>query len=232
MDYPLPPAFNRAFEASSRLVLEEDPKVSLNAEKHLYKSGFYSGKDNLKNHVDPRTYDYLRRFFGLLHVPESRLAKCRPWMLIMMLWSPSTNTLGVEAFLLRRAHAISMPVSGLETFQEHAEIISGMSDHQAELVLLDTFISQTGGGSRETLMNAWRRGDANEIERFERQSFKNLPSFRVRLIEDRNRNWIPKIEHLLRGHDTCFVVAGAAHMGGPNGVVELLKRRGYRVDQL
>jgi uncharacterized protein YbaP (TraB family) len=61
---------------------------------------------------------------------------------------------------------------------------------------------------------------------------RNLPSFRGRLIDDRNRNWIPKIEQLLRGRDTSFVVVGAAHMGGPNGLLALLKQRGYPIEQL
>ena len=32
--------------------------------------------------------------------------------------------------------------------------------------------------------------------------------------------------------EVCFVVAGAAHMGGPNGVIALLRARGYRVEEL
>jgi len=41
-----------------------------------------------------------------------------------------------------------------------------------------------------------------------------------------------KIEGYLRSGKTYFVVAVAAHMGGANGVLALLRHRGYRIEQL
>jgi uncharacterized protein len=232
-DYPLPAAYNRAFEASSHLVLEDSPDVSRNAEEKLYKSGFYPKGDSLKNHVDPRTYDYLVRLFRLWHVPESELQKCRPWTLIMMLWSGSTNSLGVEGFLIKRARVNGKPIGGLETYREHAEIISGLSDRQAELALLQTFIPEAPGApSNERILQAWRRGDVDALARFEADAFRDIPSVRERLIEARNRNWVPKIEKYLQSGQTYFVVAGAAHMGGSQGVIALLRAKGYQIEQL
>jgi uncharacterized protein len=232
-DYPLPAAYNRAFDASSALVIEEDLNVSRRAAEKFYKSGFYPKGDTLKNHVDPRTYEYVRRVFAQAKVPEAEIAKCKPWMLIMMLWSPSTNSLGVEAFLMKRARMNQKPILGLESFREHAEVLSGMSDKQAELVLLETFIPQAPGTDLHAkVLNAWRRGDVDAIARFSREMDRDLPSFGQRLIVERNRNWIPKIERYIRDRHTYFVVAGAAHMGGPNGVLALLRTSGYRVEQL
>ena len=232
-DYPLPSAYNRAFDASSALVIEDDPDVSRRTVDRFFKSGFYPKGDSLRNHVDPRTYDYLLRFFALTQIPEAELAKRKPWMLIMMLWSPSTNDLGVESFLIRRAHATGKPILGLESFREHAEIISGMSDKQAELVLLQTFIPQAPGtDEHKDMMTAWRRGDADAVARFQRESLRDLPSFGERLISARNRAWIPKIEGYIREHHTYFVVAGAAHLGGRDGLLAILRSRNYRIEQL
>ena len=232
-DYPLPSAYNRAFDASSALVIEDDPNVSRRAAEKFYKSGFYPKGDSLKNHIDPRTYEYLRRVFALAKVPEAEMAKCKPWMLIMTLWSPSTNALGIEAFLMNRARMNHKPILGLESFREHAEVLSGMSDKQAELVLLQTFIPQAQGTDLHTkMLNAWRRGDVDAIARISHEIERELPSFGERLIVERNRNWIPKIERYIRDRHTYFVVAGAAHMGGPNGVLALLRARGYQVEQL
>jgi uncharacterized protein YbaP (TraB family) len=36
----------------------------------------------------------------------------------------------------------------------------------------------------------------------------------------------------LRSGKTYFVVVGAGHMGGPNGLLALLRSRGYRIEQL
>src|SRR6267143_6362190 len=61
IDYPLPSAYNRAFEASTRLVFEADPRDLESVSKGFLKEGVYPKGDSLRNHVDPRTYDYLRR---------------------------------------------------------------------------------------------------------------------------------------------------------------------------
>jgi uncharacterized protein YbaP (TraB family) len=72
-DYPLPKQFDAALAASSRVVFEEDSDKK--AMERIMKSGEYPSGDSLKNHVDPRTYAYLTRIFGLMGVPEAKFAK-------------------------------------------------------------------------------------------------------------------------------------------------------------
>ena len=237
-DYPLPSAYNRAFDASDRLVCEVDPKALEESSKGLLKAGEYPKSDSLKNHVDPRTYDYLRRLFKLMDVPETKFARYRPWFLSLMLQEPAlhgmSETLGVEEFLTRRAQANSKPVLGLESAREHADIFLGLTDRQSEAMLLIMFIpAERGSGSAgNALAEAWRRGDADADTRVFMDGFRDYPSLADRLLTNRNRKWIPKIEEYLRSGKTYFVVAGAAHMGGNNGVLALLRQRGYRIEQL
>jgi uncharacterized protein len=53
-----------------------------------------------------------------------------------------------------------------------------------------------------------------------------------RLIDARNLNWVPKIDGYLNSGQTYFVVVGAGHMAGPNGLLALLKARGCKIEQL
>jgi uncharacterized protein YbaP (TraB family) len=229
----LPPPYNRAFDLSSRIVFEDDGKASPFTVRRFMKSGEYPKNDSLKNHIDPRVYDYLRRVFAVWKVPENEFAKLRPWALVMWFTSLGTNSLGVEYFLRNRAEVNHKPIEGLESFREHAQIISGLNDEQAQVVLLSGFVSQSSGTEKgQQILAAWRAGDVDTIERGMRSGFRDLPSFYQRLIIDRNHSWIPKIEGYLKGRDTCFVVAGAGHMGGPDGVLALLKTRGYKIEQL
>ena len=113
------------------------------------------------------------------------------------------------------------------------EVLSGLTDRQAEAVILITFIPQAGGEARaKNELAAWRRGDADSLEHFARASFADFPGFGGRLLDARNRNWIPKIERYIGSGHTYLVVVGAAHMGGPNGVPALLRSRGYQIEQL
>jgi len=197
------------------------------------RAGTYPKGDNLKNHVDRRTYDYLRRFFALVNVPEAEFAKYRPWLLDIMLSSPSSEhwQLGVERYLERRA--ASKPISGLESAKEHNSFFVDLSDREAEALLLILFINagQSATGDND-IMHAWRHGDADALSRSVHDSFRDFPSLGRRLIDARNRNWLPKIEEYLRSGKTYFVVVGAGHMGAPSGLLAMLRARGYKVEQL
>lgn len=235
-DYPLPAAYNRAFDASARLAGEVDDRSLIASSKSIAASGYYAKGDGLERHVDPRTYAYLKRVFGIMRLPESIYSRMKPWLLVLFLQSVSqrdySDDLGVESFLFKRAKANSKPITGLESMREHAQVFSGLSDRQGEALLLLTFIppaAEKDDGDR--LMKAWRRGDADEIHRMTSAGFRDFPSFESRLLDARNRNWIPKLEGYLRSGQTYFVIVGAAHMGGPQGLLALLRARGYKIEQ-
>jgi uncharacterized protein YbaP (TraB family) len=233
-DYPLPAPYQRAFDASSRLIFETDPKGMDAATKGLMKAGQYQKGDSLKNHVDPRTYAYVRRYFALLNVPEQKFNTYRPWLIDVMLESPPTENseLGVERFFRRRAEVTHKSITGLESVEEHIAPFVGLNDREGEALLLIHFINmgRTDLGSGN-IFTSWRRGDAEALARRMRDAYQDFPAFGDRIITQRNRRWIPKIEEYLKSGQTCFVVVGAGHMGGNDGVVALLRARGYTVEQ-
>lgn len=49
------------------------------------------------------------------------------------------------------------------------------------------------------------------------------------LLTKRNKNWIPTIEKVTKEKPTLFAV-GAAHLAGDNGVIKLLRTKGYKVE--
>ncbi|MDQ6623392.1 MAG: TraB/GumN family protein [Verrucomicrobiota bacterium] len=238
IDYPLPPEFNAAFEASSRLSFEVDPQSLEHSGDDLRRAGKYKTGDSLKNHVDPRTYAYLHRVFGLLHVPEKEFAQYRPWFLSLLISSPGgmhgfSDDLGVEQFLIKRAEANKKPATGLESAREHAGVFSELNDVQAEACLLLNFIPRTSeNGAGQDLMRAWRSGNADVVWHSVHDAYRDYPVLGERLLEDRNRRWIPKIESYLASGQTYMVVVGDAHMGGPQGLLALLRAQGNRVEQL
>ena len=236
-DYPLPSGYNRAFEASSRVALEVDPKALETSSSGLLKAGKYPKGDSLKNHVDPRTYDYLRKLFGLLKIPEDKFSLYRPWCLVLFLESPSStgfsSDLGVDEFITNRARANGKTIVGLESASEHSAVYSGLSDRQSEALLLVSLIPSTGsGGGGDRILNAWRRGDVETLARGLHAAYADFPAFADRVLGARNRRWIPKMEGYLKSGQTYFVVVGAAHLGGSDGLLALLRARNYKLEQL
>lgn len=235
-DYPLPAAYLRAFDASSRIAFEVDARALEESSKSLVKEGTYRHGDSLKKHVDPRTYAYMRRLFGLMNLPEETLAQWRPWFIVVMLQSVSLHhaspEIGVDEFLMRRAAKRSMPVVGLESVEEHARVYSGLSDRESEILLLVTFIPSNNAGGDDAVMKAWRRGDAEMLAAVMQRDSAEFPAFNERLLGARNRAWVPKIEKFMESGHTYFVVVGAGHFGGNNGLLALLRAKGYQVEQL
>jgi uncharacterized protein YbaP (TraB family) len=50
----------------------------------------------------------------------------------------------------------------------------------------------------------------------------------LKILVERNEKWIPQIIQMLK-EQKCFIAVGAAHLGGPNGVIRLLEEKGYKI---
>ena len=235
-DYPLPASYTQAFDASTRMAFEVDERALDRSSQSLLKEGTYRKGDSLKNHVDPRTYDYMRRVFGLMNIPEKTYSQYRPWLIVLMLQSMSSRRLlpeiGVDQYFMKRAAKRSMPVVGLESVDEHSRVYVGLSDRQSEILLLITFIPNENPIDHDRMIKMWRRGDADGLATMLRHDSAEFPVFNERLIDARNRAWVPKIEKFLQSGQTYFVIVGAGHLGGNNGVPALLRAKGYQVEQL
>ena len=66
----------------------------------------------------------------------------------------------------------------------------------------------------------------------EQHLFADPVRARLELLVDRNRNWLPKIDALFTRPGRAFVVVGAAHIVGPDGLLAMLRTRGYAVEQM
>jgi uncharacterized protein YbaP (TraB family) len=81
------------------------------------------------------------------------------------------------------------------------------------------------------MINAWKTGDAAALEKMSLSSFDGYRGAYSSLIVERNNNWVPQIEACMAKPQPCFVVVGAAHLIGPDGLLTLLKKKGYKIEQ-
>ena len=91
---------------------------------------------------------------------------------------------------------------------------------------------ETQKASVTKLADAWKAGDAPTVERIVLQDLRQEPRMYQRLLVDRNRAWLPQILALFARSGRAFVVVGAAHLVGPDGLLALLRAKGYAVEQL
>jgi uncharacterized protein YbaP (TraB family) len=104
-------------------------------------------------------------------------------------------------------------------------------DDQRRYLLNSLAESEYFSKSFDAMIAAWRTGDVDALEAMGKEAFRDFPDFGRKIVTDRNRKWLPKIIELLHEHDDYLVIVGALHLVGREGIVNLLRARGYNVEQ-
>jgi uncharacterized protein YbaP (TraB family) len=239
--YPLSKAFEDAFKDSDLLVEEADlaELLSPQAQMKLLSRGMLPSSQSLDTVVAPQTFALVTRRTAALGLPIEPLKRFKPWLLALTLtqleWQKAgfDGELGLDRHFYDRAQRDGKPIQGLETAEFQISQFDGISMAEQERFLAETLSDlDTEMANLNSLARAWKAGDAPAIERIVLQDLKKDPQMYQRLLVARNRTWMPKLEALFNRAGRAFVVVGAAHLVGPDGLIALLQAKGYRVEQM
>lgn len=238
--YPLNPALETGFEDSDLLVEEVDLAEMLGAGSQLnvLMRGMLPGDSTIQNVVSPATYALVTKTVTGLGLPIEPLARFKPWMLALTLEGLQlmklglNPDLGLDKHFYDLAQAGGKSIQGLETTDYQISRFDDMPMEQQDHLLAETLKAlETEQASVGTLARAWKTGDVAAVEQIVLADIKNDPQLYQRLIVERNRNWLPKLEALFARKNPAFVVVGAAHLVGPDSIVAMLRAKGYSVEQ-
>jgi uncharacterized protein YbaP (TraB family) len=162
----------------------------------------------------------------------------KPWVVTLLLTGIQVQQAGLDASLgldkhfFDKATASNKEVIGLETAEAQLDLFDKMPDAVQEQMLRSTLKDLNSGDAElKSILTSWKRGDAAGIEKTLLGGFNDLPGAYQALLVNRNRNWLPQLDACLMRARPCFVVVGAAHLVGPDGLLALLAKKGYRVEQ-
>lgn len=238
--YPLPTVFEKAFEASGTLVEELNlaDAATLSAAPMLLARGLYGDGRTFESAVSKETATMVAQYFKQTKLPMEMIRRMKPWMVMLMLMAFEVQkagldaSLGLDKYFYDKAMAAKKPVIGLETAEFQIDRFDKMPDVVQEQMLRSTLTELDAQGNElKSMIAAWRGGDTATLEKSVRSSFAGYPAAYASLITERNRNWIPQLQMCLSSPTPCFVVVGAAHMVGPDGLLVLLQQKGYKVEQ-
>ena len=82
--------------------------------------------------------------------------------------------------------------------------------------------------STMTIEDAYKTGDLDMLDSIERREMP-VQKFRTIFIDDRNAIQAASIDSVIRLGKTIFAGVGAAHLPGMNGVIEVLRKKGYKL---
>jgi uncharacterized protein len=186
--------------------------------------------------LGPELHGRLQKAAAAVFIDVDYLSRMQPWYVALtlmqarLLRSGFNPTDGVDYQIAMRAQADRKPLQGLETAAEQLQIFAKMSMREQRAFLSATIDDTDVSGEITEIVAAWRRGDLQQLESLLRSGAEESPEFFKALTTDRNLKWLPKIETMLADpKDDYLVVTGALHMVGDQGLVELLRRKGYKI---
>src|SRR5262245_31170979 len=238
--YPLSAAFERAFAASGTLVEEIDlaETESLAAAPAILAKGMYIDGRRFDSIVSKETAALVAARLKDSGLPVEMFQVMKPWMVMLTIAALEAQKagldpqLGLDKHFYDRAKAAGKMIIGLETAESQIDRLDKMSESLQEQLLLSSLSeADTARNSLKTIVSAWQRGDSTELEKTLLSDFTQYPAAYRSLIVERNQNWIPQIDACLTRAQPCMVVVGAAHLVGRDGLLTLLQRKGYRIEQ-
>jgi hypothetical protein len=237
-DFPLAPVYREALTNSKRLVFEYDP-----GERELFaakfrEAGLCPPGTDIRNEIHPETLALLLRYLSSNHMAFDDVKDLKPWALALRIWSRRgrasvVGTRAVDDYLSYQARRLGKQTRGLETVDQHIAFWKNMLQLDGESLLLATILRRDQISVRfDETRSAWKRGDVATLSATAESLRENNHRIAQRLLDQRNRRWLPRIEAEMKTGIPTAIVAGAGHFSGTNSVIDLLQKRGYKIEQL
>ena len=239
--YPLSRSIEQAFDDATQIALEVnmDSLNSPDAQRMILTKALLPEGSTLNEVISPATYRAVQQKVQALGLDIQTLKRMKPWFLSLSLVAMKMQQLGydpqhgVDRHYFERARKAKKEVLGLETAEFQIDLLDSLSGKSQEESLLQTLEELDQVETEfEQIVSAWAAGQEKQLSETLLKSFKEYPDIHAKLITERNRNWLPKIESFFRPGNKTLVIVGAAHLVGQEGVIDLLRKKGYSIEQL
>jgi uncharacterized protein YbaP (TraB family) len=240
-DLPLHPKMEEAFKDAETLVFEVDidsAETPAFQQYVLFKS-IYDGGKTLQTELGDSVYSLLKAGMSPLGLDVEQMKQFKPWVVAITFLALKLQQLGfdpdfgVDRYFYEKAKAEGKSIVAFETPEYQIDLFDSMPKSEQRALVLETL--EDAANLEEMLdeiILGWRTGDLDALEATINKSLAEHPEIRERLLTARNRNWLPRIESCINGRGTCLVIVGVGHMAGEDGLVNLLRKAGYNVEQM
>ncbi|WP_247237683.1 TraB/GumN family protein [Telluribacter sp. SYSU D00476] len=230
-DFILEEVLKERLQKAEQLTLEldmDDPGMMMSMAQLMLM------KDNKQLSTLLPQEDYLRlnQFFrdsvGMNITPFER---AKPFVLMSLLFNRVLNCQpqSYEMTLVGLAKKQQIEVVGLETVAEQMAVFDTIP-YQDQARMLVQMIDNLPKARTEftQMVNLYKKQDVAGLHKMTLESDFDMQGQEETLLYGRNRRWIPLMANMM-GQKSTFFAVGAAHLGGTEGVIALLRKQGYKV---
>jgi len=236
--YPLPAVIEAAFARSDVVVFEVDLDEMASAAVKMLAAGSLEDGQTLEQVAGPVMWSDFSNKMSAAGMPSGMFRFMKPWMAALTVmgfelenagYSPAS---GIDTHFSDRAKAAGKERMALETPEFQIGLFADLTPEES-LSFLDYTLAdlKTMIPLMDEIYAKWLVGDAQYVQSMLGEEFGDFPELYEKLISGRNRSWMPAIERLLAGDREAIVVVGGMHLVGEDGIVEMLREKGYTVTQ-
>lgn len=239
-EFPLPNEFLNAYKNTDQIILEAqlpDPNDAAAQQAMLAQMSYSNGK-SLQTILTPDTFKLLDKYFSTISSDINQFVLFKPGFVISImalieLQKAGISGEGVDAYFEDLAVKEQKKITYLETAEMQFTMLSNLGKgYEDEFIKSNLELNSSFTEFFQQTLDAWRTGNAARLE-----SLINIAAIESdeksydALFTNRNKNWIPQIEALFNNTNKEFVLVGTGHLFGKDGLLELLKNKGYKVEQ-
>lgn len=227
-------ATQSALKHSKQLFLEIDLEAP-EAMAQMQQNMMLPEGQSFKSLLPEADYALLATWFkDSVHVDIAQLDRFKPIVAVSLLsryllGGTCAQITSVEAALTKLAKESGLTVNGLETIPEQMALFDSIPNTEQATSLVKTLKERDK--SREMMQQlivAYRKGDVQALHDLI-SSTPEMENYTDLLLYNRNRKWVPILnEQMQKG--PAFIAVGGGHLGGTNGVIDLLRKEGYTVN--
>ena len=220
-----------AFQSTDQLVMEldmSDPDL----QQKMAAISINPEMKNIQGELDEEDAKALDAFLiGSYGVGLAQLGVLKPFVLtsmVMIKQLPCEEVVSYEEFFTSLATDQNKPVKGLETVEYQMGIFDQI---QAELQLADLIKMVTTNESEEEfelMVETYLSEDLDRLYSIMKDS-DTMEKYQDIMLDNRNRNWISEMDSAMKNSSVFFAVGGG-HLPGENGIINLLRKKGYKVE--
>jgi uncharacterized protein YbaP (TraB family) len=227
-DYFLSEKTKKAFEASNKLVLEinfADPNEMSDMQKMAM------GKEPLSKKLNPEQLSklglILKKTTGMNVQQVDSFSLMTVMTLISMKSFGCTDMKLYEMEFIEQAKKGNIQIGGLETVKSQLAIFDSAYSNDEMITMLSESTSEETAKlvAAYKLENVQGLYDITTDEKFTSETTKKA------ILDNRNNNWVKNMPELMK-KESVFFAFGAAHLGGEEGVINLLRKAGYKVEPI
>ena len=242
--YPLNDEVYNRLAQSDTLVVEVDIREinQFQVQNLINQLGVYGPDESLEDVLEAELYQRVADILEPHGLTRQQFNQFKPWYVSILLSNFSTYEMdinpveGIEHHILAEVSELDLEVKELESLEYQFRMFANLEEELQVEMIRDVFDDlDKGEHYSQELAETWLAGDVDEFYEtfFEgRYDSETRSEYYHHLFDERDIEMKENIKAMLADGDDLFVVVGAGHVVGDNGLLNLFEQAGYEINQL